>query len=57
MRIPLQDGGQQKSVTTSYVHDGVNALKIVGLGYGRAINHGELGHRVMENLSFRWMLL
>jgi len=44
-------------VATGYVHDGVNTLKIVGLGYGWAVNHGELGHRVMENLSVRWMLL
>ena len=34
LRIPLQDSGQQKSVAAGDVHDGMNAVKIVGVGDG-----------------------
>ena len=57
MRVFLEDGSQQKSVATGYVHDGVNLSEIVSLGHGRAINHGELGHGVVENFPLHRVLL
>ena len=57
LRIPLQDSGQQKSVAAGDVHDGMNAVKIVGVGDGGTIDHGYLGHGIVENLSFGRILL
>jgi hypothetical protein len=57
MGISSQDGGEQKSVAAGDVHDGANALEIVGIGNGRAIDHGYLGHRVVEDLSLGGILL
>src|SRR5271170_927649 len=50
MRIPLQDCCQQKSVPTAHIHDGMDAVKTVGRGYGGAVNRGKCSHGVMENL-------
>jgi hypothetical protein len=52
-----QNGCEKKSMAASYVHDGMDAVKIVSIGDGGTIDHGSLRHGVVENLTFRRILL
>jgi hypothetical protein len=52
MRIPRQNGRQQKTMSTTHIDYGMDAVKTVGLGNGGAVNRGKLAvqHLISANL-------
>src|SRR5215470_208727 len=46
-----KDSGKEDAVTASHVHDAAPSPEIICAGNGRAHQHGELRHGVVENTS------